>query len=351
MRIAVYTIALDESNFAQRWADSVREADYLVVADTGSTDNTPQILTNLGVQVYKIGVKPWRFDDARNIALGLLPSDCDVCLSMDMDELMAPGWRGELEKSWIPGTTRLRYNYVHSFDNMDQPLVMYSADKCHSRWGYRWKRPVHETVFSSQDETIVTNMNMTMWQKQDPHKTSRAQYLPLLELSYQENPDCSQTLFWLAREHAYQNNIENSVELFKKFITMPHAWSIEKSEAERWLSRFLVNEKVYWLRTACNTAPFRREPWLELAEHYYHLCDWLNCLAASSEALKITNKTGSYLDSANAWGAKLWDLAGISCWNLQMWEKSVENFTQAVALDPMDQRLQNNLSIAKSKVT
>ena len=37
MKVAVYSIALNEAKFAERWADSAAEADYRVVADTGST--------------------------------------------------------------------------------------------------------------------------------------------------------------------------------------------------------------------------------------------------------------------------------------------------------------------------
>lgn len=349
MKISVYTIALNELNFTERWVNSVREADYLLVADTGSMDGTQQALKNLGVQVYDIGVKPWRFDDARNVAMSLLPHDADVCLSMDMDELMAPGWRQELESVWTPETTRLRYTYVHSFDANDQPMITYSADKCHARWGYRWNRPVHETVFAVGDETTVTNMNVTMWQKQDINK-SRGQYLPLLELSHKENSDCAQTLFWLAREYAYQNQQENAINHFKKFIQLPHAWSTEKSEAERWLSKLLPNDKVYWLRQSVASAPYRREPWLDLADHYYHTCDWINCWAMSAEAIGIKHKTGSYLDMVESWGAKPYDLAGIACWNLGLREKSAEYFQQAVDINPNDDRIRQNLEIVKSQI-
>ena len=39
MKIAVYTIALNEENFVKRWFESAKEADYLLIADTGSTSS------------------------------------------------------------------------------------------------------------------------------------------------------------------------------------------------------------------------------------------------------------------------------------------------------------------------
>lgn len=346
-KIAVYTIALNEENFAARWVESVKEADYLIVADTGSTDNTVPILRSLGVQVYDISIKPWRFDHARNTAMSLIPSDADVCLSLDMDEMMAPGWRSKVDQAWQPGTTRLRYTYVHSFDSSDNPLISYNADKCHARYNYTWKRPVHETVFSDQDECVVSAMDVIMWQKQDVHK-SRGQYLPLLELSHKENSECAQTLFWLARDYAYQQQPEAAITHFKKFLLMPHAWDVEKSEAQRWLSKLLPQDKLFWLRQAMSTAPYRRESWMDLAEHYYHNADWLNCLSYATEGIKISHKSSNYLDTPEAWGAKLPDLAGIGAWNLGLRDMSLEFFEQAVALAPEDDRIRNNLTTVKA---
>ena len=95
MKVAVYTIALNEAAHAERWANSAVDADYRIVADTGSTDDTVERLTRAGVTVHRIAIRPWRFDDARNAAMALIPDDVDVCCSMDMDRWLAPGWRAK----------------------------------------------------------------------------------------------------------------------------------------------------------------------------------------------------------------------------------------------------------------
>lgn len=346
MKVAIYTISLNEIQFVDRWVNSVRDADYLVVADTGSTDGTIKLLQSHGVNVHSISVKPWRFDDARNAALALIPSDADVCISMDMDELMAPGWRSALERAWTEGTTRLRYTYVWAFDDQDQPLHSFSGDKCHARHNYRWRRPVHETVFATGDETVVTAPDVIMWHKQDKNK-SRGQYLHLLEQSHRETPDCHQTLFWLAREYAYYQNQEKAVEHFKKYLEFEGSWHEERSESQRWLSKLLPHEKLYWLRLAVATAPMRREPWIDLAEHYYNTTEWLQCLAHACQAIAITHKSNSYLETAEAWGSKPYDLAGIAAWNLGLKKDAVNYIEQAAQLNPSDQRIQNNLKVVK----
>ena len=70
MKIAVYTIALNEAAHAERWASSAVDADYRIVADTGSTDDTVERLTGRasryigspfdpGVSTMR-GTPPWR---------------------------------------------------------------------------------------------------------------------------------------------------------------------------------------------------------------------------------------------------------------------------------------------------
>ncbi len=67
----------NESHFIERWASSCAEADYRVVVDTGSTDNTIEIAQKAACITHSIKVSPWRFDDTRNASPRLL-SDVDL---------------------------------------------------------------------------------------------------------------------------------------------------------------------------------------------------------------------------------------------------------------------------------
>ena len=40
MKIAVYAISKNEEQFVERFCESARQADIILIADTGSTDNT-----------------------------------------------------------------------------------------------------------------------------------------------------------------------------------------------------------------------------------------------------------------------------------------------------------------------
>ena len=61
MKICVYAICKNEEKFIKRWYDSVKMADGIYVLDTGSTDNSVNLLKSLGVTVKQEIIKPWRY--------------------------------------------------------------------------------------------------------------------------------------------------------------------------------------------------------------------------------------------------------------------------------------------------
>jgi glycosyltransferase involved in cell wall biosynthesis len=111
MKICVYAISKNESQFVDRFCDSAKDADFIMIADTGSTDDTVSKAISNGAFVSEICITPWRFDKARDAAMALIPKDIDVCISLDLDEVLEPGWRKEIERVWKAETTRLRYKF------------------------------------------------------------------------------------------------------------------------------------------------------------------------------------------------------------------------------------------------
>ena len=56
MKIAIYAISKNEKQFVQRFCESAADADLVVIADTGSTDNTKQVAQECGAVVHDLSL-------------------------------------------------------------------------------------------------------------------------------------------------------------------------------------------------------------------------------------------------------------------------------------------------------
>jgi glycosyltransferase involved in cell wall biosynthesis len=344
LKIGVYAICKNEEKFVKRFCESAKDADEILILDTGSTDGTIELAKKYGAKVYEARVSPWRFDIPRNTALSLVSKDIDICISLDLDEVLEPGWREEIISKWTPTTTRLRYLY-----DWGNNLRFY-YEKIHARVGYRWHHPVHE--YPRPDERIKEEYSTTskLLVTHHPDNTkSRGQYLDLLKLSVKEDPTCPRNAFYYARELTFYSMWEEAIVALKKYLGMESAtWDHERSFAMRLLGRGYEHKKEYytslqWFIRAAAELPFSRDPWLELAQYYYNRQDWNSCYTNALKCLSITNRELSYTSNSESWGSKPYDLAAISSYYIGKIDESKRYGEQALALDPNDSRLKNNL--------
>lgn len=341
MKIAVYTITKNEEQFMERWAKSCAEADYRLIVDTGSTDGTVQAAIDNSCIAERIAISPWRFDDARNAALALLPDDIDYCIALDADEVLTPGWRQHLESLDPSIVTRPRYKYVWSWNPDGTEGLVYSGDKIHARRGYRWKHPVHEVIVPVGKE-VQQWVGLEIRHHPDSSK-SRSQYLPLLELAVQEDPNDDRNQFYLGREYMFNDMKDLAEKHLLRHLELS-TWRAERSTAMRYLSR-VTNQREHWLLKACAESPDRREPWVESAQMYYEYKNWPMCFSSATKALSIKEKPMEYLCEAQSWGSTPHDLASISAWNMGMKEVSIKYSIDALRLEPSNPRLRSNCHV------
>jgi glycosyltransferase involved in cell wall biosynthesis len=346
MKVAVYTIALNEEKFVERWFNSAKDADYLLIADTGSSDNTVEAAKKLGINVHKIFIRPWRFDDARNAALSLIPEDIDYCVSLDMDEVLVEGWREHLEQAFEEGITRPRYIYTWSWKDPEGtiPDRQFGGDKIHKRFGYRWKHPVHEIIVADRIEEVHGWTNLELNHYADPSKP-RSQYLPLLKLAVEEDPSGDRNAHYYARELFFHGRLEESKEEFLKHLSLPSAtWKPERAASMRYIAKASFGkERENWLIKAVKEAPDRREALTDLAEHYYSNQEWGDCLKTVEKALKIQEKPMEYLCEERSWGSFLYDIGSIAAFSLHKNKLAVDFGEKAIELSPEDERLKKNM--------
>ena len=344
MKIAICAISKNEILHVARFCEAAKDADLIMVADTGSTDGTVDALLEHGATVHLITISPWRFDDARNAALALLPPDIDIVVSLDLDETLQPGWREEIERVWTPQTTRLRYGFDWGAG------IVFQYEKIFARKGYRFHHPCHEYPTPDRVNEVWADTDMLLViHKPDPTK-SRGQYLDLLRVSIEEDPHCPRNAFYYCRELSFHRQWSEAIAQGERYLALPRAtWPNERCYAMRTMGRSYQELGEYesalkWFRLACSEAPNTREPWNELAKCCYLTKRWAESLGAALTCLSITNREKVYTVDPEVWGAQPHDWASIAAWNMGLRELALEHARKAVELNPDDLRLRQNLA-------
>lgn len=354
-KICVYAICKNEIKFVERWIKSMSEADYIAVLDTGSEDGTFERLKELGVITEQKIIKPWRFDVARNESMKLIPSDTDICICTDLDEIFEPGWRRLFEMNWSENTKQASYRYTWNFNSDGSEGHVFYSEKAHSYGEFCWTHPVHEVLSYVGSDPLVKKVipGVQLNHYADESK-SRGQYLPLLEMSVKESPDDDRNMHYLGREYMFYKQWDKCIETLKKHLEMPRAvWRDERCASMRFISRALIakgNKKdaLGWLFKAIAEAPYLREPYIETADLMYSQKNWNGVIFFCEEALKITEKTLSYICEPFAWGSRPYDLLAIAYFNVGNYEKSLDNARKAYEKEPGNNRLKENVSLIEN---
>lgn len=358
-KICVYAITKNEEKFVEKWYNSMKEADAVVVLDTGSTDNTVAKLKELGAIVEVKEINPWRFDVARNESLKLVPEDCNILISTDLDEVLEPGWSKPLREKWIEGKHErgvYKYTWSHLPDGSDGRVFRY--DKIHSR-NWIWKYPVHELLYNTKSETNNYNWNNTLDLFDDihlhhyPDKTkSRASYLPLLELRAQEDPNDHYGLIYLAHEYYYRGKYENSINLLNRILTeyTDQYNSVEKAscylfmgDSYKMMKKY--DEAISSYMNAIKVDSTYIEPYLNLAKVLMDVDDFDLAAFYIKRGIQNSYRHHTWLERDTSWSYEPWDLLCLASYYSGHIKESIVYAAKALSFAPTDERLQKNLQL------
>lgn len=346
MKIAVYAISKNEEKFVKQFCESAKEADMVLIADTGSTDDTIGLARECGAHVYNICITPWRFDKARDAALALLPKEIDVCIALDLDEKLEPGWRQEIERIWRDGVNRLGYKY-----DWGSGKVFFST-KIHARYGFHWHHPCHEYIRADPriKEKMAWTDKLLITHHPDKDK-SRGQYMDLLEMSVKEDPHCPRNCFYYARELTYYKRHEEAIKELKRYLDMPGAdWNNERAYAMRLIGdaeEELGRDGMSWYRRGCAEDSNVRETWLALASAASKKQMWAEAYGAAMMALNIKNPIYVYTMDPSSYTAKPYDIAAIAAYYLGLKQEAQKLGEMALEMDPTNERLLKNMEFYK----
>lgn len=364
--IYVVSIMKNESAFIERWynsfKDEMQEGDMAVLLDTGSEDGSYELAESLGITVYKKVYKDWSFAVARNDLREMLPNKDAWVLSLDVDEVLLPGWREQL-KTVPMQVNRPRYRYTWNWlekvfnpdgsVNIPETVALgkvgleYHGDKIVRRHSHKWVNRVHEVNVPAEGQPELQGFTQLRIVHFADDKKSRSSYLPLLLLDVEENPMNDRNVYYAGRELMYYGRAEESIAMLKKHLALPTAvWRPERGYSCRWIAKQSTDpsEREMWLIRGAAEYPWGRELWVELAQHYASVNNWVGSFHAAVRACNITDRGNLYLTEAVMWGSLPHDLLALAAARLQIWDTALDHGKKAVEANPDDQRLRNNLA-------
>ena len=372
LKIFIYTAAKNEEKFVDTWANACGGsdgADGLYVLDTGSTDRTVAKLRERGVTVkeetfrpwktldeYRTivagGDQPWRFDAARNLNLDMLPDDADVCYQVDMDEQPVKGFRKIIEAHWRRGeSTQLTYLHGWKMDG-DRAIFPIHYNKVHARHTHTWQKPIHEILCINPGvRESVPHYNGLLTRHYPETKPERAQYLHMLELSCAEFPEDPVDRFYYCRELTWNNRPDDVIRVGQEFLALPRSThGLQRSVAcvyiaDAYGAKKDLQRQEQWLLKACGEEPAQREGWYALAKFYRERGRNLDGYVAAKRALEVTQHSGTYLRSEEAWGAGPHDEAAITGWYSGFKSEAIAHGWEALRQNPHSEHLVNNYSL------
>ena len=235
MKICVCTICKNESKHVHQWVNSCKEADYLAVTDTGSTDDTIELFRKEGVEVHRETYEKFRWDVARNDSMKYIPKDADIVIFVDLDETLEPGWRKIIEDNWIIGKhTQAKYRLAQ--DNPESGLhdeINTWMIENSPKW--YWRYPIWEELIRDDINEISPDQILDLRDKFVVHhfpdtSKPRSWYNPLTEERVKECPNQMSRYYyamWLGQNPDTQLQ---ACDEFVKIICEPNDHSITKYE-------------------------------------------------------------------------------------------------------------------------
>jgi glycosyltransferase involved in cell wall biosynthesis len=362
-KITVYAISKNEEKYVDKFMRSVQEADEVIILDTGSTDKTVELFKAWGATVHETkfepwatldeydllvaeGKKPFRFDTARNMVLDLVPENTDICVSLDIDEVLPADWRTKLEAAWTGDTNRVRYLFGWKMDKQDKPEIFFTYAKIHSRQGYEWRYPAHEYLFPKPSTVEHVKHLPDFTVKHYPDSTKcRSYYIHLLKLGVRENPESERAAYYYGRELVFTGEPEKGIAELKRYLLLPKAtWAEERAKVCKFIANAYdaLNKHdlvISWLLHGVAEQPAIRDNWVTLAETYYALKDYLGCYYAIRQALKIKECRAGHATHAKCWGYFPHELASVCAFQLGLKEQAALHLQNALIYSPNDPEL------------
>jgi glycosyltransferase involved in cell wall biosynthesis len=297
-------IVKNESSVILRCLATVKKLiDYWVIVDTGSTDNTQEIIKNaLKDTPGELHERPWKnFAHNRNEALSLARGKADYLLLIDADDRLVFSEdfaMPALEKDCYYAIQHVRH---HNHLSYNQVVLLIKNDS-----DFQWVGAIHEALSCTQAKSSETLQGVINEYLQDGHRSQNPEKLAgdiqILEASIQTDPSNTRDAFNLAKAYLAANDWRKALEMFEKRRNMGGRFD-EKNYSLfmiGFLQKALQMNPNLFLKSfgdAFLECPARAEPLFEMTDYFIGTKCYLLGFLLSQYALTLpVPREGLFID-------------------------------------------------------
>lgn len=230
--ISLCMIVRDEEDVLGRCLESAAElVDEIIIVDTGSKDRTKEIARSFTDKIYDFA---WidDFAAARNRAFSY--ADCDFCMWLDADDVIAPADREKfraLKESLDGGVDVVMMPYYTGFDSQGRVTFSYYRERIvRNHAGMVWKGRVHEVIETSgQVRYADCGITHHKLRPADPDRNLRI-FESMLEQGETLDP---RQKYYYGRELYYHKRYRKALEVMEGFLEESRGWLENNIEACR----------------------------------------------------------------------------------------------------------------------
>jgi len=221
--ISLCLIAKNEAHNIKPLFDSIEGCfDEVILVDTGSTDDTVKLATELGAKVFHF---EWVNDFAKARNFSFEQASCDYVCWMDLDDSLRNKeafikWRDHV--MMVADFWLANYHYAFNFES-NQPLCTFPRERVVKRSkGFSWRYFVHEGIMPPEGAAIATQMVGT-WDivhRRSPKdfEADKSRNISLFEL---HNSTDTRMLFYHGKELFENRKAKESIPKLSEAFSRP----------------------------------------------------------------------------------------------------------------------------------
>jgi len=261
--ISAVLIVKNEEAVLARCLDSVKEADEIIICDTGSTDGTIEVARRYTDKIFTDYKWSDHFAQARNHAKSKATGD--FVLSIDADEFLTCPF-SEVRSAASQAFMAVNVKMTSEFGPQTQfwfPKLFRNSDQV---W---WEGAIHNHLSVMGEDVGAVTITFGY---SPAHANDRLRTLRILEKEVAANPDCVRERFYLGREYFYRKMYDKALPELGRYVQQSR-FLPEKADA------FLIMARAYWEMRMADDARDACVQALIINPHFKEACLFMAALA------------------------------------------------------------------------